>query len=93
MTAAPLFRLATRGPAPKHEFGAPVSIPPNPELDRDQQTERICARCGVVKVTFHPQEGGGGRLWRHGQDDLTQVADDPGCVSDEVVMAAKARAK
>ena len=60
--SASLFKLVTR---PPHIFGEPRSIAPQP--GRDQQTERVCITCGLVKITVHPKEGGGYRLWRWGE--------------------------
>ena len=71
---APLFKLMTK---PPHDFGevdSYVSRPANPLLNREQQTERTCKRCHLVKITVHPKDGGGFRLWRWG-DSPTQFAD------------------
>ncbi|MGA7072114.1 hypothetical protein [Bradyrhizobium sp.] len=72
--SAPLFKLVTK---PPHDFGDVDdyrSIPANSLLGREQQTERTCKRCGLVKITSHPKAGGGARLWRWG-DSPTQFAD------------------
>lgn len=82
---APLFVLATRPQAPPHQCGAQDRIPPRPELGRGFQVERACTRCGVVKITAFPDEGGGMRLWRL-PGETAQRPDDPGCVSDEEMM-------
>lgn len=78
-----LFKLVTK---PPHDWPDVDDekyykrVPPNPLLGRHQQTERTCKRCKLVKVTVHPPEGGGYRLWRFG-DDLQQLAlaDMPEC--------------
>jgi hypothetical protein len=74
MTDGQLFKLVTHQP---HDFGDVDhyrSMPAQPHLGRDQQTERTCKRCGLVKITVHPKEGGGYRLWRWG-DAPAQFAD------------------
>jgi hypothetical protein len=50
------------------------SVARDPALGRHQQTERACLKCKLVKITVHPPEGGGYRLWRWG-DAPTQFAD------------------
>jgi len=55
-------------PAPKnkphHLFGAAVTVAPDPSRGRHQQTERVCAVCGTVKVTVHHADGRAWREWR-----------------------------
>jgi hypothetical protein len=65
-------------PPTRHICGDPVSVPANPMLDRYPQTERTCKNCGAVKITVHPPEGGGYRLWRRDGSWL-QVTEEPAC--------------
>lgn len=78
---APLFMLATR---PKHAFNLDKEerIPAEPALNRGAQIERVCTRCGVIKITAFGLDGNGGeRLWRL-PGATAQQADDPGCVGE-----------
>ena len=68
-----LFQLVTKLPPAPHLFDAPISEPAKPELNREQQTERVCLKCRTVKITAHPQGRDAYRLWRFG-DDLQQLA-------------------
>lgn len=85
MTDAELFKLATRCKPPNPHLWPACddfkSMPPNPLLGRAQQTERTCPKCHLVKITVHPEDGGGYRLWRWG-DGGCQFADrvEPECV-------------
>lgn len=65
-------------PAPRHVFDDPVSAPADRILERHPQTERTCKLCGAVKITAHPPDGGGFRLWRRANGWL-QTGEDPGC--------------
>jgi hypothetical protein len=65
-------------PPQRHVFDLPVSIAANPLLGRHAQTERTCKICGAVKVTVHPPEGGGYRMWRR-SELAGQVEDEPLC--------------
>lgn len=63
---------------PRHQFGEHSFVPADPKLDRHPQTERTCAHCKTVKITVHPPEGGGYRLWRAYGCDI-QIEDEPAC--------------
>jgi uncharacterized NAD(P)/FAD-binding protein YdhS len=65
-------------PAQRHVFGEFVRVPANPLLGRHPQTERTCKICGAVKVTVHPPDGGGYRMWRR-SEQAGQVDDEPAC--------------
>lgn len=85
----PLFVLATRTRHTIPMLGQPIEYPANPSLNRGIQIERTCSRCGVVRVIVLCDGPGGaaGLLrWRASEDAIEQVAEDPGCVADEVVM-------
>ena len=78
-----LFRLVTKKPPGPHLWDRDLkSVPANPALGREQQTERSCLKCKLVKITVHPRQGPAYRLWRRG-DALSQFADDvtPECAS------------
>lgn len=66
-------------PKQQHVFGGEFTrVPANPSLHRHAQTERTCKICGAVKITVHPPEGGGYRLWR--RSALSgQVETEPSC--------------
>lgn len=67
-------------PAPRHVFGAPVSVPPSLELDRYQQTERTCTVCGAVKVTVHAPDGSAWREWRQSGSAAQMECADLPCI-------------
>ncbi len=73
-----LFQLVTKKPPEPHLWDKNlVPVPANPKLGRAQQTERKCLKCGLVKITVHPERGEAKvpRLWRWG-DDLQQFCYD-----------------
>lgn len=55
-------------PQPKsrapHLFGAATRLAPDPARKRHEQTERVCAVCGLIKVTVHHADGRAWREWR-----------------------------
>lgn len=71
-------------PAPKnrqpHLFGQPISVKPDPDRGRLQQTERTCPVCRLVRVTVHHPDGRAWREYRLG-DSENQFADghEPAC--------------
>lgn len=78
---APLFKLVTKPPREQHKFGPEKRMDPRPDLGRHQQTERMCLRCLLVKITVHPPTGGGWREWRWA-DAPSQFVDvvEPECI-------------
>lgn len=76
--AAPLFTLATQAP---HHWSAPQSVPPDPDRGRHQQTERACTRCPLVKITVHPEGGGGYRFYRFADGAQFYDRIEPECVA------------
>lgn len=59
-----VLQLPHRPALPRHAFGAPLFVPQDPSRDAHPQTERICANCGLVKVTVHGPGGDAWREWR-----------------------------
>lgn len=48
----------------RHEWGDGVSVPATDTPNGCDQTERVCARCGLVKITVHPPGAQPWRAWR-----------------------------
>lgn len=61
----------------RHRWGASVQLR-NPATGNDQ-TERSCLRCGLVKVTVHAPHGVPWREWRAPGQGQVQVAATPPC--------------
>jgi hypothetical protein len=79
-----MFHLAT---PPKHQFGNPVSVAPDPTLGRCEQAERTCRMCQLVKITAFTPDGVK-RLWRlPGQTEQVALFDAPACQPAEVAAS------
>jgi len=48
----------------RHRWGESKFVARNPDLARNDQTERTCANCELVKITVHPPQGYPWREWR-----------------------------
>lgn len=50
--------------ATPHKFEGDICVPQDPLIGRDEQHERTCALCGLVKITVFCQDGSVRREWR-----------------------------
>ena len=60
-TAPPLFSQVVWA---AHSFGDPVWMAPSVSVTGHAQKERICGRCGAVRVLVVPAKGDPWREWR-----------------------------
>jgi len=69
----PLFKRVTREP---HFLG-----PAKPVLlgEGCENVERECVKCGLVRITFIPRHGHGGRFYRWGDAGQFYEPSDPEC--------------
>lgn len=49
---------------PRHKWGDAVAKLPAETANGCEQTERVCAHCGLIKITVHPPVGFPWREWR-----------------------------
>jgi hypothetical protein len=65
----------------RHRWGESQFVPRNPDLARNDQTERVCINCGLVRITVHPPQGFPWREWRDRGSSIQYTADrTPECV-------------
>jgi cytochrome c5 len=50
--------------APRHLFGAAVTVPPEKSISGYEQHEMTCLTCGATRVTVIPKQGDAWREWR-----------------------------
>lgn len=57
MTVDPLPTLAEWEKPDRHKWGERVTILPSESPDGCERSERMCEKCGIVKITVHPPQG------------------------------------
>lgn len=60
----------------RHRWGEPLPL--------QDQTERVCANCSLVKITMHPPHGLPWRVWRHRDGSSFTAEGTPPCRPPEV---------
>jgi hypothetical protein len=58
-----LFQLVTKKPPEPHFLGPAKSVL---LAEGNENVERECVKCGLVRITFIPRKGHGGRFYRWG---------------------------
>jgi hypothetical protein len=71
-----LFTLVTKKAPEPHFFDAAKSVL---LADGNENVERECVKCGLVRITFIPRKGQGGRFYRWGDAGQFTEASDPEC--------------
>ena len=70
----------------KHRWGDGVPIS---ALGRNDQTERTCIHCGMLKITVHSPQGLPWREWRHSKSPAQFACEHtPPCLALETTVAA-----
>ena len=73
VVSRPLFKRVTREP---HFLGPAKSVLLG---EGRENVERECVKCGLVRITFIPRYGQGGRFYRWGEASQFYEPSDPEC--------------
>ena len=70
-----------------HKWGSKKTFLPNETASGLEQTERICERCDITKITMHPPSGFPWKEWRHPAwpDQQFRSDETPDCLGRRVV--------
>lgn len=80
IVAAPLFALATKQPAPPHDWTNRIRVAPQEAPSGREQFEKRCLRCRLVRITIMG-EVIEPRAYRLGEDGAQFFSDvEPECV-------------
>lgn len=74
---------------PNHKWsGGMVRVPARETPNGNDQTERTCATCGLVKITVKPPRGFPWPEWRRPGGKQFRCEMTPGCIATAVAIDA-----